>query len=469
MSKGKPYVDIRGYHEGVTGSTIRNTVHFSDGTVFRFLVDYGVYQGEGHKGIEYNGSVNPKKIDAVLLTHTHLDHDGALPILVKKGYNKSIYMSEASNCVLDIGLDDSYQIMVRDAKLKNRRILYSSSNIDMVMKQSVAVKYQEPIKIHPSITVTFFNNGHLIGASLILVQIEDYNSGNINLLYTGDYKPTSTFQDLQPLPSWVYLLENLTIVTESTYGTTHSSSKEEHWDEDMIKACAENKKVIISAFGQERAPLMLYRIKKLQDEGKISKKYPVFLDGTTANRYTFRYVTFASKLCIKEELQSFFPYNLQFIHNKTRQSVLNHKGGMIVISTSGMASHGPSATYVPHFLSNDNALIYVTGYAAEGTLSRRIIETPYGECVYFKGKEVVKKAKVLNTSEFSSHATYDELIELFNKFSPRSILITHGAPEVREAFKETVKEETGVKRVHTLNPEMVYRVTQYGVEKEVRK
>ena len=101
MSKGgKPYADIRGYHKGVTGSCIRNTVHFSDGNKFRFLVDFGMYQGEGHHGIEYNDSVSPEKIDTILLTHTHLDHDGALPIFVRKGYNKDIYMSNASSAVL---------------------------------------------------------------------------------------------------------------------------------------------------------------------------------------------------------------------------------------------------------------------------------------------------------------------------------------------------------------------------------
>ena len=92
MAKRIPYVDIRAYNKGVTGSSIRNTVHFSDGTDYRFLVDFGMYQGEGHKGIKYNDSINPEKIDAILLTHTHLDHDGALPIFVRHGYNKHIYI-----------------------------------------------------------------------------------------------------------------------------------------------------------------------------------------------------------------------------------------------------------------------------------------------------------------------------------------------------------------------------------------
>ena len=106
--KSGPYVDIRGYHKGVTGSTIRNTVHFADGTIYRYLVDYGMYQGEGHsRGLDYNDSVNPEKIDTVLLTHPHLDHDGALPIFVKKGYDKKIYMTDAASCVIDIGFNDN--------------------------------------------------------------------------------------------------------------------------------------------------------------------------------------------------------------------------------------------------------------------------------------------------------------------------------------------------------------------------
>ena len=124
MAKAKTYVDIRGYHKGVTGSCIRNTVHFSTGEKFRFLVDYGMYQGEGHKGLEYNDSVNPKKINAILLTHTHLDHDGALPIFIRKGYTEKIYMSNVSASIIDIGLTDSYNIMVRDSKMKKQPVLF---------------------------------------------------------------------------------------------------------------------------------------------------------------------------------------------------------------------------------------------------------------------------------------------------------------------------------------------------------
>ena len=162
MGKNQPYVDIRGYHKGVTGSCIRNTVHFSNGDKFRFLMDYGMYQGEGHKGIDYNDSITPSKIDAVIVTHTHIDHDGALPIFVRKGYTKNFYMTNAAACVIDIGLEDSYNIMVKDSKLKRQKILFSSSDIDMTLKQIKALKYEESFRIHPNITITFFNNGHLL-------------------------------------------------------------------------------------------------------------------------------------------------------------------------------------------------------------------------------------------------------------------------------------------------------------------
>ena len=245
MKRG-PHLDIRGYNEGVTGTTLRNTVHFLDGTVFRYLVDHGMYQGEGHKrGLDYNDSVNPDKIGAILLTHPHLDHDGALPIFCKKGYKNKIYMTDAANCVIDIGFRDSYNIMKRDAKLLKTAPLYSPTDIDNTLNQIVPVRYGEPVEIYGErIKATFFNNGHLVGSSIILVQIQDLDSEPINILYTGDYKPDNVFLDIEPLPYWVYALPNLTIVSEATYGTTNSWDVEHHWEDDIIEACSKNRIIL---------------------------------------------------------------------------------------------------------------------------------------------------------------------------------------------------------------------------------
>lgn len=469
MSKGKPYIDIRGYHKGVTGSCIRNTVHFSDGKKFRFLVDYGMYQGEGHHGIEYNDSVSPEKIDTILLTHTHLDHDGALPIFVRKGYNKDIYMSDASAAVIDIGLMDSYNIMKRDAKLKRQPILFSESDIEQTIKQIKAVKYEQTVKIHSNISVTFFNNGHLIGASAILVQIDE-PGGIINLLYTGDYKPNNIFLDIKPFPSWVYALPNLTIISEATYGSTNSWEVAHTWEDDIIEACSRNQLIFNCAFGQGRAQELMYRIRMLQDAGNIPKDYPVLIDGTTTVSYTFRYLDRSNIIQMKEEAKNFLPYNIQFVDNKSRPALLEKKNRAIFISTSGMGSHGPAATYIPHFLSNQNALMYIPGYASEGTLARKIVETNYGEEILFKdGHSVIKKAEVKQTGEFSSHATADQIIEFFQHFAPLSILLNHGEPKNKEILEVRVQKELGIKKTGILGMGYVYRVNSYGIDKAVEK
>ena len=469
MSKGKPYIDIRGYHKGVTGSSIRNTVHFSYGEKFRFLVDHGMYQGEGHHGIEYNDSISPEKIDAILLTHTHLDHDGALPIFVRKGYDKKIYMSDGSACVIDIGLMDSFNIMKRDAKLKKQPILFSESDIDKTLHQIEAVKYEQTIKIHDNISVTFFNNGHLLGASSILVQIDE-PGGIINLLYTGDYKPTNIFFDVKPFPSWVYALPNLTIISEATYGSTNSWEIKKTWEDDIVEACSRNQLIFNCAFGQGRAQELMYRIRMLQDAGEIPKDYPVLIDGTTTIAYTFRYLDRSNILHLKEEAKNFFPYNIQFVDNKSRPSVLNIRNRAMFISTSGMGSKGPAATYIPHFLSNSNALLYIPGYASEGTLARKIVEADYGEEILFKdGHSVVKAAEVKQTGEYSSHATADQIIDLFQQFVPLSILFTHGDPKNKEALEARTRKELGIKKTGILGMGFVYRINSYGIDKAVEK
>lgn len=465
----KPYTDIRGYHKGVTGTCIRNTTHFSDGEKFRFLVDYGMYQGEGHHGIEYNDSVSPEKIDAILLTHTHLDHDGALPIFVRKGYDKKIYMSDGSASVIDIGLTDSFNIMKRDAKLKKQPILFSESDISKTLNQIEAVKYEQTIKIHDNISVTFFNNGHLLGASSILVQIDE-PGGIINLLYTGDYKPNNIFFDVKPFPSWVYALPNLTIISEATYGSTNSWEIKKTWEDDIVEACSRNQLIFNCAFGQGRAQELMYRIRMLEDAGEIPKDYPVLIDGTTTIAYTFRYLDRSNILNFTEEAKNFLPYSFQFLDNNSRPAALNIKNKAIFISTSGMGSNGPAATYIPHFLPNPNALIYIPGYASEGTLARKIVEADYGEEVVFKdGHSVIKNALVKQTGQFSSHAPADVIIEFLQQFVPLSVIFNHGTLENQEALEERAKKELGIKKTGVIGRGLVYRVNSYGIDKAIEK
>lgn len=470
--KSKTYVDIRGYHKGVTGSTLRNTVHFSDGTVFRYLVDYGMYQGEGHsRGLDYNDSVNPDKIGAILLTHPHLDHDGALPIFVKKGYDKKIYMTDAADAVIDIGFHDSYNIMKRDAVILKTAPLYSENDIERTLNQIQKVRYEEPVDIMKDkrITATFFDNGHLIGASIILVQIKEFGNEDINILYTGDYKSTNCFLDIKPLPYWVYALPNLTIVCEATYGTTNSWDVEHTWEADIVKACFKNRIIVNTAFAQGRFQELMFRIRKLKEKRLIPEDYPVKVDGKTGIDYTFRYLSNSNIIHFKEDSMNFFPENLQFVDNKTRASIMNDKKGKIIITTAGMGSNGPAKEYIKKFLPNQNALIYFPGYTSEGTVGRRVFESKYEENVLIGGTEVTKRAQVLQTLEFSSHATADELIDFLGKFAPKSVLFNHGTIECKETLEKRTQKELGVKKTGILGQGYVYRINQYGIDKKIEK
>ena len=211
------------------------------------------------------------------------------------------------------------------------------------------------------------------------------------------------------------------------------------------------------AFGQGRAQELMYRIRMLQDAGNIPKDYPVLIDGTTTVSYTFRYLDRSNIIQMKEEAKNFLPYNIQFVDNKSRPALLEKKNRAIFISTSGMGSHGPAATYIPHFLSNQNALMYIPGYASEGTLARKIVEANYGEEILFKdGHSVIKKAEVKQTGEFSSHATADQIIEFFQHFAPLSILLNHGEPKNKEILEARVQKELGIKKTGILGIGYVY-------------
>lgn len=477
MAKGtrtKWYVDIRGYHGRVTGSCIRNTVHFSTGDKFRFLVDYGVYQGERETTDEiltYNDSVNPEKIDAVLLTHTHLDHDGALPMFVRHGYAKKVYMSLPTSIVLPVSLEDSFNVMKNICKSKRQPALFQEEDILQTLKQVSASKFEETVSIHPNINVTFFNNGHLVGSSIILVQISDPSGEQINLLFTGDYKKDNVFLDLKPLPDWVYKLENLTIITESTYGDTDSKDIEAVWAANMEEACRNNSIIVIPAFAQGRMQEMMYNVRTLQKKGVIPDDYIIEIAGKTGIKYTSMYVSNFRNLGIKEEMASFFPNNLHIVDSKSPISVrYDSKKPRIIITTSGMGNFGPANSYIPEVLPNPNAVIHFTGYMAEGTLGRKLQETEIGQSVSIKGgMEIPRRAKVFATSEFSSHAKADELIALINQFKPRAVLINHGEHDVKAKFAKRVAENTSTRKVGILGEGFVYRIDPYGIVKPVEK
>lgn len=264
------------------------------------------------------------KSNIILLTHNHLDHNGAIPILVKKGYSSKIYTSLATSHLIRTSFTDSLNIFSERFSKKNKKLMpYNEHDMEKTLSLIVPVKYEQSVYLDTdkNVKVTFFNNAHLVGAALILVQIKSPSLGEtINLLFTGDFNIRNNFMDLKDLPEWLYKLNNLTIITEATYGTTNSSDIVEEWEEHITWACKNNLDIYFPAIAQGRYQELLYRIKLLQEKNKIPKHYVIKADGKTGLSYTFSYLN-DECLGIKDEMRNFLPQNLQFVtHPDTRHN-----------------------------------------------------------------------------------------------------------------------------------------------------
>lgn len=470
-NKSKFYANIEAMHDEVTGSCIFTSVTFPDGNKLRFIVDCGLYQEREYETLNGKLNLNAENLDFVLVTHNHVDHTGQLPLLVKKGYLGPIYMSDVTAQILSPALNDSYKVLKEKAEHENKPLIYTVNDVYDVINQRVGKKFNETFKIGDNVKVTFLKNGHLVGAALILVQIsyesnDGYQYEDINLLFTGDYKKENVFFEVEEIPDWVKKLP-LTIIQEATYGDIDTTDIEYKFEDNIIEAVKLNKQVFIPAFSQGRFQEMMLILKRMQQNSQISTHIPIYLDGPLAFQYTNLFLK--KDLGIREECKDFVPENAIFVDDETRKSVANSSEPKIIISTSGMASYGPARTYLPVLVSKKNALIHFTGYNAEGTLGRRVLDCENGDEVTIGGAPIKKLAEVQNTREFSGHAKADEMIEFLKGFENiKFILINHGEGETKEKFMSRVEKEVRPKNVDILDREFFFRINAYGFMKKIQ-
>ena len=463
-SKERFYCHITSLNPEVTGSLHPVTVNYPDGRSTNFIVDCGMYQESAYNELNHKSfPFNEEKIDFVLITHNHADHMGRLPYLIKGGFSGDIYVSKDTVPLMNLALTDSFRIEKEDAKKHNRQPMYDERELDYTLSQIVPCNFEEVEYINRNIKVTFFMNGHLLGAAIILVQISYPGENDINLLFTGDYKPGNIFFDVNELPEWVRELP-LTIVTESTYGYMDTTEVSYHMESDLKKAIQDGKTVLITVFAQGRAQEILYMLKDMQTHGKISKEIPIRLDGNLAQEYTNVYSN--NDLLIESGKDEFLPENFSFISKQNRVGIINERSQQIVLTTSGMADHGPAQLYLDCWVERGDVLIYIPGYTSPDTVGYRL-QNPTDERVIINGKEHHMNAKVCTTSEWSSHAKADEIIEFLQQFKRLNlVLINHGQLEVKEQFAERVRAEVNTKCVGILG-EYTYRISCYGYVKHM--
>ncbi|MHC4750817.1 MAG: MBL fold metallo-hydrolase RNA specificity domain-containing protein [Planctomycetota bacterium] len=447
-----------GAAQNVTGS--RHLLE-ADGT--RILVDCGLYQERQFQARNWEPfTVPPSSIDAVLLTHAHLDHCGLLPKLVKDGFKGKIYCTAATAEIVRIILLDSAHLQEEDARFKLKRHkregrkgrfpvvpLYTTADAEACFPQFSPVKYKKSVQISSGIEATFCDAGHVLGSSIIKVKVSQ-DGQDRTVLFSGDVG-----RQHRPIVRDPVLVDEADyILVESTYG-----DRVHQGPEDTKKMIAEvinsTKKaggnIIVPSFALERSQEVLYYINELLLENAIPP-LTVFLDSPMAARITK--VFQRHREMFDEEMTEFVenhesPFNfpgLKIVGTTEESKAIKHiKGTIMVIAGSGMCTGGRVKHHLVNNITKPENTIMFVGYQAVGTLGRRIVN---GEKeVRILGQNYPVNAKVVRINGFSAHADKDELLKWLSglKRPPKKLFVVHGESESAHHFGDYISQKTGWK------------------------
>ena len=393
------------------------------------------------------------KLDAVIITHAHMDHVGLVPYLYKMGYKGPVYMTAPTRDIAALLALDFIGVAYKQASTP----LFSSVDIKQMVKHSICLDYNEVTDVTPDIRLTFYNSGHVLGGAMVHLNI---GNGSHNLLYMGDYKYSRT-RLLDPAVANFPRLE--TAITESTYGSKEDilppRAKSEEQILDIInKTINRGGKVLIPELGLGRAQESMLVLEDAMRKGKV-KKVPIYIDGMIwdINAIHTAYPNFLSSQ-IKSEI---FRDNNPFVSDifsrvgsaQERKKVIEG-GPCIVLATSGMLVGGASVEYLREFAGNKNNSIVFVCYQGVGSLGRQIQEGIKETKMVVDGKEedVLINLEVHTIPGFTAHPGRNEILSFFNNVrpKPKRIIINHGevskSLDLASALHKLNRVETNVPR-----------------------
>lgn len=451
-------VHFLGANRQVTGS--RYCVETSRGEM---MIDCGLFQEREFQDRNWAPSpVPPRDIDAVLLTHVHIDHSGLLPRLVREGFRGPIYATRPSCDLAEPLLRDSAEIQEEDAAYKRRRHqkegrrgkhhelpLYTENDVNDTLPLFRAVPYSKPVPIIEGVEAVFHDAGHILGSAMIEVRIDE-GGAPYTLLFSGDIGQTD-----KPLIRDPTLFRRADyVVMESTYGDrNHEQGGEiETQLADLInRTAARGGNVVIPTFAVERAQELMYHISRLAHHDRIPD-LAVFLDSPMAVDVTDIYLRHPDAfdretwaLLASGESPLRFP-GLRLVRTIEESKAINHhRQPAIIMATSGMCTSGRIKHHLRHNLEREESTVLFVGYQGQGTLGRQILERRPEVRIHNRQYRV--RAEVAQLYGFSGHADRRGLLEWVKAFEapPRRLFLTHGDESAARSLAEAIRAQLGWK------------------------
>jgi metallo-beta-lactamase family protein len=439
--------------------TVTGTQHLLEVNGCKILLDCGLYQGKRKDTFERNENFpfKPAELDALVLSHAHIDHSGNIPNLVKSGYRGPIYATEATRDLCNYMLRDSGRIQEADAEFVNKLALkrgqpqdavplYTEEDAIACLKYFKGYRYGQAFIVAPGVTVTFYDAGHILGSAMVVLDVNE-DGRRYRLAFSGDIgrKNLPILRD----PSYLHGVDYL--IMESTYGSRVHRPPEEAFVEfrSLVKdAIARRGKIIVPSFAVGRAQELIYDLQKLIMAKEI-KPLPVYVDSPLASEVTgvFR----QHRELFDDEMQGMLRATngeiLLFSSLKYTQTVEESKaindqeGPLVIISASGMCESGRIRHHLANNIGDPKNTILIVSWQAPETLGRRLAD--HEKEVRIFGEPYKVRARVATINGYSGHAGQDALVQWAAAMKPqvKKVFIVHGELASSNTLSDLLKQE----------------------------
>ena len=428
----------------------------------KIMLDCGLNPGENSELSSYPRldwfNFDLHNLDAIVISHAHIDHQGFLPTLFKYGYNGPVYCTEPTLPLMSLLQMDSVKI----AKNTGSYCPYEIRDINEMIKHCITLPYGKPTDISPDVTITLNNAGHIMGSATVHLNI----SGIHNILYSGDYKYAKT----QLLDSAISLYHRVeTLITESTYGNTsdvmpNQSVVYKSFSDTVNKTLRSGGKVLIPVPAVGRAQEIMLVIDKEMREGRLVES-PIYIEGmiSEASAIHMSFAHYLGQDIRRSVAQGNNPFESDYFTVVNgigrRDDVLNDENPAIIMATSGMLEGGPSVEYFKQIAPDKNNKIIFVSYQINGTLGRRVLDGTMNEVSMLDHQGKVKVIPIRCSTQkidgFSGHSDFNQILGFIHKVKPKRVLVNHGEKSKSENVASTVYNKFHIRSTVPDNREII--------------